>query len=492
MSCQKSTEIDLSTFLLERDESQWSEFRAHYPACGDCSREVALWSKLENALGSSSPGRVHPPEEELLALTTLSLDGIRQERVENHLADCGACRSEVAALRAFDFSAVMSGQQAAAIAFQPESSEAPLWSRIQSGVGEFFESIRASSLQPALMAAALVLLLVPVGLRLFQGAESEVPASIGSVIGSVPIAQQEAVPAPRELPDAGQQLAREDSPPASDPLPIREIPVLEEPLEIAVNEAAPPVVETEALRENSSAVAQAETRIPVSNDESLPAWAEDVEAETVLIAALLPDDLPLYDVAGIASLGGPSVRTGGFARSLSGRTPSVRLFSPEHVGWTSKASPTLFWELSQASDLPLEIVIGSDEELVPLLEVRLSGPHAAGVQAISLAEAGVKLDPNRVYRWSASLVVDEQRRSRDVVAGSALMFRPPPEAEMADFQAAPAGHLAHRFAARGYWYDAFSQLNLWLEEEPQDARLLDHRRALLKQVGLVSDSGNSR
>ena len=59
-----------------------------------------------------------------------------------------------------------------------------------------------------------------------------------------------------------------------------------------------------------------------------------------------------------------------------------------------------------------------------------------------------------------------------------------------ELAAAEPGHVAHEYAAKGYWYDAFDQLTLWLEAEPRDARLLEHRAALLEQVGLGSESVN--
>ncbi len=85
-------------------------------------------------------------------------------------------------------------------------------------------------------------------------------------------------------------------------------------------------------------------------------------------------------------------------------------------------------------------------------------------------------------------MVDEERRSKDRFASSALLYRPASEEAVAQQAAAPAGHLAHRYAAQGYWYDAFDQLTLWLEAEPRDARLREHRAALLEQVGLGSET----
>ena len=207
----------------------------------------------------------------------------------------------------------------------------------------------------------------------------------------------------------------------------------------------------------------------------------------MLIAALLPGDMPVYGMEGITGFGGPSVRTGGFVRSIGEAGPSVEVLSPEHVGWTSRPAPTLYWRLSESTNLPVELVIADDVSAEPLLETRLEGVQAAGIQGLSLADRGLVLQPGVTYRWSVSVVMDEERRSRDRFAGSALVYRPVSAPAAADLAAAPLAERAHRLAAQGYWYDAFDQLTLWLEAEPRDARLLEHRAALLEQVGLGSE-----
>ena len=121
MSCEKTRELDLGEFLLEREEPQWEEFRNHYPGCEDCSGEVARWSKLDQLLRETSGADPHPSEEKLLALTTLSLASVERTRVEEHVSGCAACRSEVAVLKGFDFSAIQPAEARARA--DPSSSE---------------------------------------------------------------------------------------------------------------------------------------------------------------------------------------------------------------------------------------------------------------------------------------------------------------------------------------------------------------------------------
>ena len=488
MSCEKIEEIDLGAFLVERRESQWQEFRNHYAGCEDCSREVANWTRLEQALYATSSSEAHPAEETLLGLTTLSLAPAERGAVELHLESCAPCQSEVSVLRSFDFSAVMAAEASPEAASEPGFLERSLES-----FARWRESVAGTGLQPALMAAAVVLLALPIGFQLWQ--DGEAPANTAPVIAQEePVVAEPAPVVPLEIPSEEIQVAQE--PVAAEPdvpaMPVLELAVIDAPpaLEAIPPVPAPAMPKMEiAFAEPSldiDALAAAESSEAAgSADESGLVLAE---GETILIAALLPGDLPVYGAAGMIGMGGPSVRTGGFVRSVGQGGPSIEVLSPDHLGWTSRSDPTLYWRVSEDTGMDIEIVISDDNSPEPLLEARLAGTHAAGIHALSLASRGLELSPDTIYRWSVALVVDEERRSKDRFAGSALLYRPASEGAAAELAAAPAGHLAHRYAAQGYWYDAFDQLTLWLEADPRDARLREHRAALLEQVGLGSES----
>jgi hypothetical protein len=443
---------------------------------------VASWSKLEQLLHAESSASVHPSEEELLGLTTLSLASAQRTAVEAHVSGCAACRSEVALLKSFDFSALAPAPAASA-------ARVTLGERVVESLAAWRESLAGARLQPALMAAALVLLAIPVGIRLWENSDSGTP----SASPPMEMAQQpspDAEPAPATMGE-----------PSTLELPEAEV------VQLAENTAAPdsalePAVPTDSHVPSPLAPAPAElleiAATEPAGPESIPASAPLGESrekaglvlgdgETMLIAALLPGDMPLYGIEGITGLGGPSVRTGGFVRSIGEVGPSLEVLSPEHVGWTSRAAPTLYWRLSESTNLPLELVISDDVSPEPLFETRLEGIHVAGIRGLSLADRGLALQPGVTYRWSVSVVMDEERRSRDRFAGSALVYRPVSAPAAADLAAAPLAERAHRLAAQGYWYDAFDQLTLWLEAEPREARLLAHRAALLEQVGLGSE-----
>jgi hypothetical protein len=79
------------------------------------------------------------------------------------------------------------------------------------------------------------------------------------------------------------------------------------------------------------------------------------------------------------------------------------------------------------------------------------------------------------YEWSVALVADPAQRSRDIVAGGAILRIPAEGPEPAD---------AAGYAQRGLWYDALMALDRGAQP-PRDRDLIRERRAaLLEQVGL--------
>ena len=108
MTCRRASDVDLAGYLVEPDAPEWSEFRNHYPECGDCSAAVAAWSRTEasiRAVGGDSALR-HTSAEvlEQLDRSPESLPADARQAVEAHLRACRPCSDQLAALREFDFS----------------------------------------------------------------------------------------------------------------------------------------------------------------------------------------------------------------------------------------------------------------------------------------------------------------------------------------------------------------------------------------------------
>ena len=175
MRCEKSREIDLAAFSAEREDARFADFRAHYPTCRDCAREVERWSKLERMLRVQAPlsGGPHPEEAELLAYARQpgSLQQARRSAVSLHLEACASCRSEEAVLRGFDLAAVA--------AADTERVWLPAWERLRGAVRTVADALFGWVPEPLWVPLMLVLLLVPAALLIWdddperQGAVSQ-------------------------------------------------------------------------------------------------------------------------------------------------------------------------------------------------------------------------------------------------------------------------------------------------------------------------------
>jgi hypothetical protein len=120
----------------------------------------------------------------------------------------------------------------------------------------------------------------------------------------------------------------------------------------------------------------------------------------------------------------------------------------------------------------------------PVLETRLAGPIAAGLHRIRLSDHGVTLDPDVPYRWYVSVVLDNDRRAKDVLAGGMIeRVAPSPELRQRLAQASRE-QVPSIYASDGLWYDAVTAASDLLDAAPANPVLRRERAALLSQVGL--------
>jgi anti-sigma factor RsiW len=498
MSCARARAVDLAAFSVERDAAEWAEFRDHYPRCSDCSREVARWSKLAAVLQNPGPevGSGHPPEEQLLAYQTQpsELEPAQRSLIESHLAGCGACRSELAVLRSFDFD-----QLELPVRASREASSA--CSRVVDAINALAQSLFGAVPRPALALMVLLVFIVPAGFVMWR---ILLPGGVGAPDGA-PIAQvEESAPEARVVePDGGAkdlQVAEDPSAPsaAEDPVEPGGIHDALDARRLALEEELETQTVAPDLEQLSEAIVAVEERDsqpvvpPVSPQPTLEAPpvpespdAESPELRAFQIAALIPSTAPLYRADPLLAGGSlEAIRGGTLIRAGAGALPDVRALGPEHVGATVEPSPTLYWFLGGASDVPLEITLGDAEAVEPLLELRIEPPVRAGLHALRLDERGVRLAPGVIYDWFVTLVPDPEHRDADVISGAAIRRAPAGADFAARLEAAAPAEKAHVLAAFGYWYDAFDVLSGWIEAEPDADVLRRHRTVLLEQVGL--------
>jgi Domain of Unknown Function (DUF928) len=164
---------------------------------------------------------------------------------------------------------------------------------------------------------------------------------------------------------------------------------------------------------------------------------------------------------------------------------------PDDSGLTMSEQPALYWFISNATTLPVEVAISDPRATQPVLETRLPSPVQPGVHRIKLADHGVRLAPGVAYRWSVSVISDVNRRSRDILAGGVIERVDAPTGLRQKLAVTPSDELPFIYAEAGLWYDALHSISDLIELRPNDAQLRKQRSALLTQVGLpeIGDAG---
>src|SRR5262245_9688446 len=296
--------MDFEGFAVDPRAAEWGDFLDHYPRCPDCSREMSRLGALVAELGFESVrGAAHLGDRELVALSTAPerLHPEERERIEQHLAGCAPCRTELAVLVRFDFSALAGEEK---------------------GFARLLEALRrlGASLapkRPRLALATALALIIAVPALLVWRMRSEGPTE-------------------------GPQVARVE-PEAAPPTPVIEPPPRAEPEPAVEHEAAPETVAEVTPQREPTPVPKAATE-PAPR---APAQAPEARKQPVQIASLLPSEAPHYVPGALA--GDTSRRVGSVTRSAGVAVPTPQVLAPPHVGRTSRPSPTLYWFLPEGA-----------------------------------------------------------------------------------------------------------------------------------------------
>jgi hypothetical protein len=213
-----------------------------------------------------------------------------------------------------------------------------------------------------------------------------------------------------------------------------------------------------------------------------PARLESPAAESQTKAVATPASNPVYKPV---PRGAPTGRVAGGTRGI--RQPDLPVLSalvPEHPGLTVREQPTLYWFISGATPLPLEVTLVDPRAPWPVLEVRVAPPLQPGIYGIRLADHGVSLSPGVQYRWFVALIPDADRRSRDILAGGIIERVAPPLDLRPRLAQAASAELPAVYAEAGLWYDALATISELIDATPNDPVLRRHRGVLMSQVGL--------
>jgi hypothetical protein len=223
---------------------------------------------------------------------------------------------------------------------------------------------------------------------------------------------------------------------------------------------------------------------------ALPGAAQETKSGTPPTTVTAP--APVYKPP---LLGAPAGRVGGGTRSGSARDIFVlSALVPEDAGLTMSEQPSLYWFISSATALPVEVAVSDPRATQPVLETRLPSPVQPGVHRIKLADLGVRLAPGVSYRWSVSVISDVNRRSRDILAGGVIERVQAPAGLQEKLAQSRKEEHPFLYAQAGLWYDALTSISELIEVTPYDAQLRKQRAGLLNQVGLpeLPDEGGIR
>ncbi len=147
--------------------------------------------------------------------------------------------------------------------------------------------------------------------------------------------------------------------------------------------------------------------------------------------------------------------------------------------------PSLYFFASGPVFWPTRFTISAPGRPNPVLEVPIAAPVAAGIYRVDVADYRVRLEPDVVYTWSVSAILDPATHARDIVASATIMlsFRNWANAAVA----APPVRRAALWAQDGLWYDAVAAAVA--------AEHLDRHEgldALLREVGLAEPAAFDR
>jgi hypothetical protein len=133
------------------------------------------------------------------------------------------------------------------------------------------------------------------------------------------------------------------------------------------------------------------------------AQASPPSIQKVQSAPELGDSIPLYKPRKDST---PRGRVDGGFRGGDKGEPVLRVLAPDHVGFTVKGEPPLYWYLSKETSLPIEFTLVDTRAIPPIVETSLSSPAHAGVQKVWLKDLGKSLEPGVVHPPNQATSID--------------------------------------------------------------------------------------
>ena len=165
----------------------------------------------------------------------------------------------------------------------------------------------------------------------------------------------------------------------------------------------------------------------------------------------------------------------------------LAVLTPRQSGYTIETQPTFYWFTSREIIEPVEFVLREDEASPPLVRKQVPGGIPEGINAFSLADHDIALEPDRDYRWSVVALLQNVDGSIQPVetSGGVVRLVPSPPDLRAQLDRLPKEQHPEFLLDRDFWYDTLDVLAELIREQPAEAATWRAERArLLRQVGL--------
>ena len=184
---------------------------------------------------------------------------------------------------------------------------------------------------------------------------------------------------------------------------------------------------------------------------------------------------------------GRSQRTeGAGSRGCNQAVPiSLRLLAPnDHVAATVLGHPSFLWYVSKIPTTPMRFTLVEPGIVKPLLEewVKVDKP---GIVQLHLPTKVQELEIGKQYKWSVSIVCNQERPSENIYA-RAWIERVPKELDLVQNLAAATNgsQRATIYAKSGIWFDAIAITYSVFLAHPSDEESYAYFYTLLAQIGL--------
>lgn len=158
--------------------------------------------------------------------------------------------------------------------------------------------------------------------------------------------------------------------------------------------------------------------------------------------------------------------------------------APNHVGLTTRASPTIYWFLSA---IPAEepqftlAVVGSNSLL---LDTTLNPGTEPGFKALPLDAHGVSLREGVDYVWTLSLPAEGDSGGERATVSGYIRYRQAPATLTGLLNGLNGAQMPSVYAGEGVWYDSLWLLSALVRANPDQAGFRRQRLALLESVPL--------